>query len=36
MCNYNCNLCLHDNKFLCNYNINPMYMRYDYNKIKYI
>lgn len=34
--NYNSNLCLHNNKFMCYYNINSEYMRYDNNKIKYI
>lgn len=33
--NYNSNLCLHNNKFMCYYNINSVYMSYDNNKIKY-
>lgn len=36
MNNYNSNLCLHNNKFMCYYNINSEYIRYDNNKIKYI
>lgn len=35
MNNYNCNLCLYNNKFLSNYNINPHYMNCINNKMKY-
>lgn len=31
----NSNLCLHNNKFVNNFNINPMYLSYVKNRIKY-